>query len=775
LAFDPNGRWLASGSYDGSVKVWDTATWAEPRTLVGHTERVDALAFDPNGRWLASGSYDESVKVWDTSTWAEQRTLVGHSGALAFDPHGCWLASGSDDASIKVWDTSTWAERHTLDGHGSTASIDVGRTVTELAFDARGRWLASGVDDGTVKVWETNLWEARATLIAGQRSTAITYLCFLGEEQFFCLDESNTLSLWEISDRKKSGIYLGLGGIGAALPPSGWDWFWSRVPIAGATTDGRLFRHDVQDRFPQLPIALGLFLPTASALGWVGARQVRAYKKYRQRLRPAAGRVEAFFRQAGCEVEGADVDQLTVQSASFQALAEFAPVTARLCLDAEQPDHSVVQELAIKARRKGRHTVAFLVYATPPGPVARALFPAVWVEDRVSIIPVELPAIEQRLTFEPDRCWDLLDSALKDYGPNADLFASTGQITDSLAFFGRGPILSQVRADLIRGQAIGFFGLRKAGKTSAMIHLAASLGEFPVVSLDLQGRDPVKFGTPVFNALLDRWGRLLEARTRVPAGVEPIAEGLSAVESAPIFRQRLLNLADRLKEAGFLWPLLLFLDEVERVIPRPDDAAYAGTAREFNAFFGVLRSLNQEERCLSLLIADLHADANRINYWPGIDVATNPVFSFFKEHYLPPFETDETVAMLDGIGRLMGYRFDETLTRAIHAESGGLPILSRQVASALIRRRKGEPTTPGQDALTLDARNRESLDGLFDLSNYLHFYCEGSIMGDMEAKGHAARGTSSACWPRPELRFRTRHSGTGSAGISPRPRRARRS
>ncbi|MUG98139.1 hypothetical protein F7734_39855 [Scytonema sp. UIC 10036] len=60
-------------------------------------------------------------------------------------------------------------------------------------------------------------------------------------------------------------------------------------------------------------------------------------------------------------------------------------------------------------------------------------------------------------------------------------------------------------------------------------------------------------------------------------------------------------------------------------------------SEEFNACFGALRVLNQEQRQLSLLVADLHPDCNRINKWNKEGVSTNPVFSFFKEIFLPPF------------------------------------------------------------------------------------------------------------------------------------------
>jgi hypothetical protein len=153
----------------------------------------------------------------------------------------------------------------------------------------------------------------------------------------------------------------------------------------------------------------------------------------------------------------------------------------------------------------------------------------------------------------------------------------------------------------------------------------------------------------------------------------------------------------------------------------PDDPVEK--VREFNALFGVLRALNQEERLVALLIADLRADANRINHWPQPGVATNPVYSyFFKEVYLAPFEPAETRAMLDGIGQLMGVAFDEPLVAAIHAESGGHPILSRQIASALIKSR-----------LMQDVAEDKARKALLALRQY------GLVAGDVAADGEELR------------------------------------
>jgi WD40 repeat protein len=67
VAFSPDGRLLASGSYDKTIKLWDVATGSLVRTLSGHTDDVYSVAFSPDGRLLASGSGDETIRLWDIS------------------------------------------------------------------------------------------------------------------------------------------------------------------------------------------------------------------------------------------------------------------------------------------------------------------------------------------------------------------------------------------------------------------------------------------------------------------------------------------------------------------------------------------------------------------------------------------------------------------------------------------------------------------------------------------------------------------------------------
>jgi WD40 repeat protein len=107
VAFSPNGERLASGSMDGTVKIWNTQTWEVERALHHPTGGILSVAFSPDSRRLATSHTDSTVKVWDLATGESLRTLHGHTHwvpAVAFSPDGRRLASGSMDGTVRLWD-----------------------------------------------------------------------------------------------------------------------------------------------------------------------------------------------------------------------------------------------------------------------------------------------------------------------------------------------------------------------------------------------------------------------------------------------------------------------------------------------------------------------------------------------------------------------------------------------------------------------------------------------------------------------------------------------
>ncbi|KAJ5464315.1 uncharacterized protein N7458_000001 [Penicillium daleae] len=120
VVFSPNGRLLASGSRDKTVRIWDTATGGLQQTLEGHSDQIQSVVFSPDGRLLASGSRDKTVRIWDTTTGSLQQTLEGYSDqvhSVGFSPDGRLLASGSADKTVRLWSTATGGLQQTLEGY----------------------------------------------------------------------------------------------------------------------------------------------------------------------------------------------------------------------------------------------------------------------------------------------------------------------------------------------------------------------------------------------------------------------------------------------------------------------------------------------------------------------------------------------------------------------------------------------------------------------------------------------------------------------------------
>ncbi len=156
---DGTQLFAASGenAVEGEVKQWNVSEARVVRTFSGHRDMLYALALSPDGKTLATGSYDQKIKLWNVADGTERRTLSGHNGAvygLAFRPDGQILASASADRTVKLWDPASGERRDTLS--------QPAKEQFAVAWSADGKRLAAAGADNRIRVWQVSQ-EARET------------------------------------------------------------------------------------------------------------------------------------------------------------------------------------------------------------------------------------------------------------------------------------------------------------------------------------------------------------------------------------------------------------------------------------------------------------------------------------------------------------------------------------------------------------------------------------------------------------------------------------
>ncbi len=160
VAISPDGNYVATGSRDKTIKLWDRATGLEVKSFLGHAHTVNDLAFSADGKWLLSSSADFTARFWSVETgeelWCSEK-FKNYVTTVAIDPTGRFFAVGGFFDEVKVYDVVTYLEVQTIEADPDRS---VGYGV-DLAFSPDGKFLAIGEDNRKAHVYSTEDWSEK--------------------------------------------------------------------------------------------------------------------------------------------------------------------------------------------------------------------------------------------------------------------------------------------------------------------------------------------------------------------------------------------------------------------------------------------------------------------------------------------------------------------------------------------------------------------------------------------------------------------------------------
>jgi len=196
VAISSDGQFALSGSWDGTLRLWDLNTGTTTRNFYGHTKDVLSVAFSADNRQIVSGSRDKSINLWNTLGQCKFTiTDEGHKewvSCVRFSPNLATplIVSAGWDKMVKVWNLTHCKLRTNLIGHTGY--------VNTVTVSPDGSLCASGGKDGTAMLWDLNEGRHLSSLDAGD---IIHALVFSPIRYWLCAATASAIKIWDLESK----------------------------------------------------------------------------------------------------------------------------------------------------------------------------------------------------------------------------------------------------------------------------------------------------------------------------------------------------------------------------------------------------------------------------------------------------------------------------------------------------------------------------------------------------------------------------------------------
>ena len=238
VGFSPDGGTLASVGRDGAICLWELPNGRLLRRVNCHERAITSVSFSPDGQLLATGSLDLTVRLSEVATLREVRRLDEfRRGVLTvrFSPNGKLLATGDGGGGVHLWEVATGGKLRELRGHGAA--------VRGVEFTADGKTLASGGQDTAIRLWDVETGQERCKL--WEPMHYVSAIAFSPDGRTLFSGSRESILLWSTETGKKVGRFFAYGWVrslavspdGAVLAVGSDDW---RVGLRSIATGAEL-------------------------------------------------------------------------------------------------------------------------------------------------------------------------------------------------------------------------------------------------------------------------------------------------------------------------------------------------------------------------------------------------------------------------------------------------------------------------------------------------------------------------------------------------------